>query len=480
MRPFSRVAFLNVALPSAAFLIMIFLLSLFPALAQSVPPPTLVPTYTPTPPATYSPASDEQLAGTIAIGETVSGTLTFAQPAADYILQAQAGQSISISLTSEMFDTYLSLKDENGQVLAENDDTEGANSKIIGYVLPPAGSYTIVVESFGHHLGSGTQQGSYTLSVTRQEVDHIAYGQTVDDTLTSNHLTRDYVFDGQAGDSVAITLTSSEFSTSVVLLSSDRNELSSSYVTTGSFNSQISPYALPYSLSYIIRVRGAYGGETGAFTLTLNKIETVDVASGTPVQLNLTPALGIGYFHFQGNAGDLITIEAVSGGSLNTSLTLNDPYSNQIAYDDDSGAGLDPEIYQQFLMQTGMYTFVVQAVTPGTGTVTISLARSAPPSLDDGSQTVSFSTSSAGHVLTFTGKARELVYLTLHLTNGRSGAPNVTVYQENANIANASSSGVSDLRFPITVPADGEVTVQIYDYSYSNPIYEIALERSTE
>ena len=49
--------------------------------------------------------------------------------------------------------------------------------------------------------------------------------------------------------------------------------------------------------------------------------------------------------------------------------------------------GFDPEIYQQLLTTTGTYTVALQAVSPGTGKVTLTLKHTPPPSLDEGPQT---------------------------------------------------------------------------------------------
>lgn len=82
-----------------------------------------------------------------------------------YTFTANAGQQISIQLSSSAFDTYLYLKDPNGTVIASNDDGGGGtNSRIpasSGVLTLPAGSggtYTIEVTSYYTYSG-----GAYTL-----------------------------------------------------------------------------------------------------------------------------------------------------------------------------------------------------------------------------------------------------------------------------------------------------------------------------
>jgi hypothetical protein len=142
----------------------------------------------------------------IAPGDSVDGSLTASDPSQTYTLAAEAGQAVTISLSSDDFDTYLSLLDDSGSVLAENDDNNGTDSAIVGFVLPQAAGYSILVESYGQHHDSGAEQGDYTLSVTELQVERIEYSQTINGQLTTAEPAIDYVFTGQAGD-VIVTAT---------------------------------------------------------------------------------------------------------------------------------------------------------------------------------------------------------------------------------------------------------------------------------
>ena len=78
-----------------------------------------------------------------------------------YTFEGQAGQSVTISLDSQEFDTYLVLVDSTGSVVADNDDIDAntTNSQIIT-TLPANGTYNIIVNGY-----STADQGSYTLTV---------------------------------------------------------------------------------------------------------------------------------------------------------------------------------------------------------------------------------------------------------------------------------------------------------------------------
>ncbi|NER79887.1 MAG: hypothetical protein F6K42_09945 [Leptolyngbya sp. SIO1D8] len=82
-----------------------------------------------------------------------------------YSFEGQAGQSVTITVTSEDFDTYLLLLDNTESVLAQNDDT-GFNStnSALSITLPADGTYQVVVNSFW-----SDGQGNYSLTIQAQE-----------------------------------------------------------------------------------------------------------------------------------------------------------------------------------------------------------------------------------------------------------------------------------------------------------------------
>jgi hypothetical protein len=201
---------------------------------------------------------------------------------------------------------------------------------------------------------------------------------------------------------------------------------------------------------------------------------------GEPLEVEFTPSKDTKYITFAGNTGDMISILVDSDSGIDTNLTLNGPYQYQVAFDEDSGRGTDPEINQQLLNDTGLYTIVLRSTEPSSGTVTVVIEKTLPPSLDDGPQTVAFSSNQSTRVVTFTGEADTSVRISLHLLEGDSGSPNITVMQEGSTISSNSASIVTDLSFTFVVPDDGDVTLMIYDYSYDSRSYEITMGLTTE
>jgi serine protease Do len=105
--------------------------------------------------------------GRIETGDTVLTTDNSLYDA--YPFKAAEGMTITATMTSTEFDTYLHLIDSNGNQLAQNDDdaTMGAgpngaqtNSKIT-FTAPTTGDYQIYANAF-----RAGETGAYTLTIT--------------------------------------------------------------------------------------------------------------------------------------------------------------------------------------------------------------------------------------------------------------------------------------------------------------------------
>lgn len=90
----------------------------------------------------------------------------------EHTLTATAGQALNISVTSDQFDTVLSLLNPDGEEIAYNDDYGGSLNSTIITTIPEDGDYTIQVRAFG-----GMQFGDYTLTVSVATPYEAAYGE---------------------------------------------------------------------------------------------------------------------------------------------------------------------------------------------------------------------------------------------------------------------------------------------------------------
>src|SRR5688572_15200701 len=63
---------------------------------------------------------------TINPNEPIEGTLSENQLTAEYTFTGEAGSTVTITLSSRMFDAYLTLQDANGGEIGSNDDAGGS------------------------------------------------------------------------------------------------------------------------------------------------------------------------------------------------------------------------------------------------------------------------------------------------------------------------------------------------------------------
>jgi hypothetical protein len=118
-----------------------------------------------TPPATEVPAPP---AGQrIALGDSLSGDISSAEPTDRYRLSGTRGQNLVIRATSADFDAYLRLYGPDGALVAEDDDSGGLLNAELRLALPADGDYILEVTSAGYAIGLGPQnaQGVYQVTV---------------------------------------------------------------------------------------------------------------------------------------------------------------------------------------------------------------------------------------------------------------------------------------------------------------------------
>lgn len=114
-------------------------------------------------PKIYSPlsiSSEKAVSDILTEDDIPTGEGGFAR---DYLVQLQAGDQVAIDLTSENFDTMVTLIASDGATVAENDDgPDGTTNSLLFSRITEAGKYIIRVRAFGETSG-----GKFTLKLTR-------------------------------------------------------------------------------------------------------------------------------------------------------------------------------------------------------------------------------------------------------------------------------------------------------------------------
>ncbi|MEH2071205.1 MAG: PPC domain-containing protein [Nostoc sp.] len=83
--------------------------------------------------------------------------------ARDYAVKLQKGDNLAVDLSSESFDSIITLLSPDGSTLAENDDgPDGSSNSLLFTRIVETGTYVIRVRSFGE-----TGVGPFKLKVTK-------------------------------------------------------------------------------------------------------------------------------------------------------------------------------------------------------------------------------------------------------------------------------------------------------------------------
>jgi hypothetical protein len=223
-------------------------------------------------------------AQSIAIGATVEGELTEGDgksesdsPADAYRFEGREGQRIRIDMTSEDFDTYLELFDENRVSLDEDDDggPEGTNSRLT-FTLPATGSYIIEARAFSDATGD------YSLSIAEVEPDRapdsIAFGASLEGEIGESDPRDDedrgydaFTFSGREGQRVQAIMRSGDFDTYLQIGKADGEFSALASDDDGLMEGTDSRlnFTLPEDGDYILRALPLGSGAEGLYALEL-------------------------------------------------------------------------------------------------------------------------------------------------------------------------------------------------------------------
>lgn len=263
---------------------------------------------------------DQQVSGTLPTGGQVL-----------YTFSGNQGDTISIFLSSEVFDCYLVLYNSSGVQLASDDDGGGnLDSYIQQYTLQYADTFTISVSAY-----SNSQSGNYLLYLSRETSDSsssgsISYGDTVSDSLQTSD-TDYWTFVGNAGDEVTIFFSSEEFDTFVSLYDPSGNNVINDDDNGGNYDSLISGYRLSQSGTYTIGAGSYNSAGSGRYTLrlTVSRSATLSTPTARPSSISSNALCGGHDTLF--NVGDTAVVDFNSAGALRILTRYDGGANNTLA-----------------------------------------------------------------------------------------------------------------------------------------------------
>ncbi|MEM1056936.1 MAG: DUF4344 domain-containing metallopeptidase [Bacteroidota bacterium] len=289
-----------------------------------------------------------------------------------YLYRGDAGESIEITLTSSDFDAYLigGLTEADALGIAEeDDDSAGGTDARLAVTTSATGEFWIFANTYAQ---DGT--GAYVLSVrslgggTPVADNTIRSGQTVNGALTASDAQLsdgsffdDYTYEGTPGETLTITLTSSDFD---AFLYGGRMEngrfVSDATDDDGAGGSDAQMTAeVGFSGRYTIRVNSYAAGSMGRYTLTVEGSGGGPMVSADVIRPggSVTGTLGSDDDRLgDGSYFDFYEIEASAGEALEITLASDDfdaflvggttpdgAFSVEVS-DDDGAGGTDAQL----------------------------------------------------------------------------------------------------------------------------------------
>jgi hypothetical protein len=353
--------------------------------------------------------------GLLSYGDTVQGTITGTRSAENWNFIGAEGDSIAIYMEAADYDLdpAVRLIDAGDNEIGYDDDSGGGLNSYLLATLPADGLYTIVAQAY-----SGS--GDYTLSLNlAPEPEAIAYGGTATGTIGGGIISGRYTFNGQAGDMIIVTMsyTSGDLNPTLALLSPQGDTVAYDDDSGGNLNA-LCFAILPSSGRYTI-VAGRLGG-SGNYEVHLNRVTQPEtITYGDSVEASISNNTPYGLYTFEGQPGERIILSMIAADSgLDPRLQLYSPQGEQIAYDDDSGSGLNAAI-QVTLTTEGLYTILALPYS-GSGGYTLTLELTPPPMpITLGSEvTGELSDTHPSDVWSFEGQAGDIILISMEATSG--------------------------------------------------------------
>lgn len=149
----------------------------------------------------------------IAYGQARSGSITAAGQVDTYSFTGAAGDVVIISLINTdpdgnmNFNPFLALYGPGGEQVASDDDSLGGFDARIVAQLPAEGTYTIEARVSDRGV---KPTGNYTLTLEQLDAPRLAYNEAVTGTIQQDDEEVYYLFNGTAGDVIAVEMRAGE------------------------------------------------------------------------------------------------------------------------------------------------------------------------------------------------------------------------------------------------------------------------------
>ncbi|MFC1499463.1 caspase family protein [Candidatus Zixiibacteriota bacterium] len=202
-----------------------------------------------------------------------------------YTFEGLPGQHVRVDVSSSAFDTYLIVTGP-GEFQKDNDDVDNApGHSIVEFDLTDSGTYNAIITSYSPgetgdyelsiEFGSTTQAGTGADNLGQQDIRRLSPGQSLsgtlepgDNTLEADRYTDIFTFDGQAGQTISVEMTSSDFDTYIGLAFPSEESIENDD-HEGSTNRSRIDLTLQETGRYSVIATSYASGETGSYQVSL-------------------------------------------------------------------------------------------------------------------------------------------------------------------------------------------------------------------
>ena len=259
--------------------------------------------------------------------QQITGELTSGESTLDYTFTAQAGDVVSISLSSDDFDSYLRLTRDGVELTSNDDGGSNLNSRIGPYTLTETGEYIINVSAYD------SKDGAYTLTLDRIRPIEIEIDQTSKAEISGSKGLY-FRFEGSAGQLVDIRVdTGDNLDTYLTLIGPDSYEITSDDDSGGRVDPAVNSVMLTQDGTYYIAVQpNVIRDAVTALDVSLTSSVMASLDDG-PQTLTFDENFTDQYLMFEGEAGEQVTLRIVIDSDIPISPNITVTQAGtQIAY----------------------------------------------------------------------------------------------------------------------------------------------------
>ena len=219
--------------------------------------------------------------------ETIASRLVAGEARVKF--EAEAGQFVLISVSSDDFDPAARLIDQDGVELAFNDDARGQKTAIIGPLpLPYSGEYAIEISAAPLMMPQLAETGDFTASIKPVNLRALAFDADISFALSAESPSVYYALGVETGDSLSVSVDSGgQLDTQLQVVSPTGEELAFDDDSGPGFDAELSNLVFDHAAPYVLVISAFDAGASGAGKLNIarNPVHSLDDGDAT-IRLN--------------------------------------------------------------------------------------------------------------------------------------------------------------------------------------------------